>query len=83
LGCSGEPKGGTLTRGPDLQRGYEEDFLPPGVHVLGNNAPGVSWNKVDRGKERFQEIIGQLSNAQQEKEILMERLIELLTAKEK
>lgn len=80
LSCS-EPKIGLLTYG-GKKHGYLEEYLPAGVHVLGNNAPGVMWNKVSQGKQLFEKIL-QEAGSWDDKNQLQEKLLDLLGNKER
>lgn len=83
LSCfSGEPKIGTLTYAGSKFNGFLEEHLSPGIHALGNNAPGVTWNKVLKGKENFESIIENFPSWDERKD-LRNKLIDLLTSKEK
>lgn len=74
-----------LTRGPGGDEvGYQEEYLPPGIYALGNNAPGVTWNKVEEGKRGFEEIVRQNNNnGLTDREALLNQLVELLARREK
>lgn len=82
LTSSGDQKAGTLTRGPDKARGYEVDFLPSGIHILGNNAPGVTWRKVEESRKRFEDIVQQAAPLN-DRRLLLDKLIQLLTNRER
>lgn len=75
------PKIGVLTFA-GKKHGYIEECLAPGVHVLGNNAPGVTWNKVTQGKELFEKIV-QNAGSWDDKQILHDRLLDLLVNKQR
>ena len=79
---SGEPKLGTLTYAGSKFDGFHEEFLPPGVHALGNNAPGVTWNKIAYGKTQFEAIVKKTNIWENRKELLCS-LIDLLGNREK
>jgi len=57
---------------------FIEEYLQPGCHVLGNNAPGVRWNKVEKGKDQFEKIIED-SSSWDDKQQLLNSLIQMLT----
>lgn len=75
---SGKPAAGTLTTGES----FEEEILEPGLHVLGNNAPGVTWNKVLKGKEHFDNVVKN-AGSWDKKEELLDELLRMLCRKEK
>ena len=79
---SGEPKVGTLTYAGSKFDGFHEEFLPPGIHALGNNAPGITWNKIANGKKQFEAIVQQTNIWDNRKELLCS-LIDLLGSREK
>lgn len=79
---NGEPKVGTLTYAGSKFDGFHEDYLPPGVHALGNNAPGITWNKIANGKKQFEAIVQQTNKWENRKELLCS-LIDLLGNREK
>jgi len=80
--ASGKPAFGTLTFEGNEDGEFLEELLPPGCHTLGNNAPGVSWNKVVQGQSQFESVIAS-NTTWNGKEQLLESLIQMLTCKNK
>lgn len=79
---NGEPKVGTLTYAGSKHDGFLEEFLPPGVHALGNNTPDITWNKIVNGKKEFESIIKKTFSWNNRQDLL-DSLIMLLGSKEK
>jgi len=79
---SAKPAFGVLTFEGNQEGEFLEEYLPPGCHTLGNNAPGVLWNKVVEGQSQFERII-ESSYSWSGKEQLLKSLIDMLTSKNK
>lgn len=73
---------GTLAYAGEKFDGFLEEYLTPGIHALGNNAPNTTWNKVIKGKEQFETIINEFKQWK-DKSNLIQELTKLLTSREK